>query len=385
MKEARNPFSRTEYVSRIDKLREHMDRLGLDAILVSAPENVFYLSGYHTKAVFTFQFLMVHKSRPAQLVTRQMETANALHAHRSGLLEDYRLYQDDDEPIAIAATAIRAMVGANAQVGIELASWTMPAKRAQDIMRACPSITWQDVSSLIDRMRLVKSAIELAVLKEAAAITDRVADRACAAVAAGRTEDDVALVIVTELIAAGSEYPGSWPNVMAGRRTGLIHAAWEGETIGANDHLLIEITGVRQRYHAPCLRTVFVGEPAGDIGRAAAALSDAHAAGVAAIEPGRPASVINDAAQAVLARHQLDCKVARRSGYSLGIGFPPSWGAQWQLGLNSVVDQPLEIGMAFHVVLVAHFSDGRAIGVGQTVALLSDGVVSWTRGGVFEQ
>jgi Xaa-Pro dipeptidase len=112
-------------------------------------------------------------------------------------------------------------------------------------------------------------------------------------------------------------------------------------------------------------------------------MTQAHAAAIAAMAPGRPMSVINDAAQAVLSRHALSCTVARRSGYSLGIGFPPSWGAQWQIGLNSVVTDPLAVGMTFHVVLVGHFADGRAIGIGETVALLDDGPQSWTQGGFY--
>jgi Xaa-Pro dipeptidase len=381
---SKSPFSREEYITRVEMLREKMNRLNLDAIVVSAPENIVYLCGYNTKAVFTFQFLILHKARPAHLITRQMEATNARRACETGLLDGYTLYQDDEDPIAAAATAIQSHVEPGGRVGMEFGSWTMPAQRAQDITRNCPSITWQDVTSTIDRQRLVKSPAELAVLKDAAAITDRITDKACAAISSGRTEDDIAQVVMAELIAAGSEYPGSWPNIMAGRRTGLIHAAWEGEVIGTDDHVLMEITGVQQRYHAPCLRTVMVGKPADNIRHAAAILTEAHAAALAAIEPGRPARVINQAAQAVLAQQDAGCKLSQRSGYSLGIGYPPSWGAQWQLGLNSLVEETLQVGMTFHVVLVGHFPDGRAVGVGCTAALLEDGVARWTKGGVFE-
>src|SRR5215208_6780727 len=157
MNAAQRPFSREEYASRVQKLRERMEELGLTAIVVSAPENVFYLSGYHTKAVFTFQFLIVHRSRPTFLLTRQMEIANAQRAQREGLLEGYALYQGDEDPIGAATKVIREMIGAGAKVGIELGSWTMPAQRAQDIVRACSALSWQDATSLIDRMRLVKS------------------------------------------------------------------------------------------------------------------------------------------------------------------------------------------------------------------------------------
>ena len=379
-----NPFDRAEYEARRDALRERMERLGLDAILVTAPENIFYLTGYHTKAVFTFQPLIFHRERPAHLVTRQMEIANAEIACREGFLASYSLYQDDDDPVVVATRLIRDVVAMGERTGMELGSWTMPAQRARDIQDACAGIAWQDATGVIDRLRLVKSTAELAVMRQAALIGDSIADKAVAAIAPGQSENDVSRVVLSEMVSSGSEYPGSWPNVMAGTRTGLIHAAWEGEVVQPDDHMLLEITGVKQRYHAPSLRLVLVGEPKRPLRQEAEVLTRAHAAAVAAMVPGRPMKVINDAAQAVIAGHELGCAVSRRSGYTLGIGFPPSWGAQWQIGLNSVVDDPLEVGMTFHVVLVGHFADGRAIGIGRTVALLPDGPACWTRGGIFD-
>jgi Xaa-Pro dipeptidase len=382
--EMKRAFDRAEYQRRLDQLHERMAELKLDAIILSAPENIYYISGYLTKAVFTFQFLIVRRSGLPFLVTRQMEIANADRALRDGLLESYAVYQDDDDPLAVGAALIGKRVEAGAKVGIELGSWSMPALRARRLMEDCDGLAWEDATAVVDRMRLIKSPAELDILKEASAITNRIADKAVAAVEPGRTENDVTQVVMSEMVASGSEYPGSWPNVMAGLRTGLIHAAWEGEPIVENDHVTMEITGVTHRYHAPCLRSVFVDEPRAEIRKAATAMTEAHAAAVAAMAPGRPMSVINDAAQAVLSRHELSCQIARRSGYSLGIGFPPSWGAQWQIGLNSVVSDPLVVGMTFHVVLVGHFSDGRAIGFGETVALLESGPASWTRGGFFD-
>lgn len=378
------PFGLAEYKARVERARERMTQLHLDAIVVTAPENVFYLSGYQTKAVFTFQPLVLHRSRPAHLVTRQMEVANADLALREGLLGGYSLYQDDEDPLAIASKVICDIIGAGGRAGIELGSWTMPSQRARDLMRACPGVNWEDATALIDRLRLVKSPAELSAVKEAGAIGDSIADKAIAAISPGRTENDVARVVLCELVGSGSEYPGSWPNIMAGHRTGLIHAAWEGEVINENDHMKIEVTGVKHRYHAPSVRTALIGKPPAHLRQDAERLSRAHAAAVAAMEPGRPMKVVNEAAQQVLSGYELSCKVARRSGYSLGIGFPPSWGAQWQIGLHSRVEDLLETGMVFHVVLVGHFNDGRAVGVGCTVALLEHGPERLTRGGIFD-
>lgn len=377
-------FERSEYRHRLDALRALMDELDYDAMLITAPENTYYLSGYLTKAVFTFQFILIEKTGDPFLFTRQMEIANAERASRDGLIGSFEVYQDDEDPVEAAASTINKRLAAGSKVGIELASWTMPALKAQYLTESCDKFAWKDASAVVDRMRLIKSPAELEIMRDASRLTGLIADKAVAATRPGQTENDITKAVMTEMLESGSEYPGSWPNILAGARTGLIHAAWDNEPIQDNDHVLFEVTGVAHRYHAPCLRTVMVGTPRDEIRRAADVMSRAHAAAVAAIAPGRPMSVINEAAQAVLSREPLNCRFAKRSGYTFGIGFPPSWGAQWQIGLNSVVSDPLQVGMTFHVVLVGHFPDGRAIGFGETIALLENGPERWTRGGFFD-
>jgi len=373
-------FDRNEYAARVERVLARMEALRLDALLVSAPENTLYLCGYQTKAVFTFQFLLLHRSGAMHLVTREMEKVNAAQAAARGIVGGYALYGDDQDPMQVAASVIRALCGDQGRIGVELASWTMSVQRYHDLGRLCPALEWVDASALVDRLRLVKSPAELRCIREAAAITDRISARACAAVAPGVSERELARIILDGLVGEGSEYPGSWPNVLVGRRTGLIHAAWADETVARDDLVTMEITGVRERYHAPSLSTIMVGKPDEAHERTEAAIREAHEAAVAAIAPGRPAGVIDQAARAVLARHDCPARFARRSGYSFGTGFPPSWGAQWQLALTSALDVVLEVGMTFHVVLVAHFADGRAMALGRTVAVLEAGPECWTRG-----
>ncbi|SFC25548.1 M24 family metallopeptidase [Tropicimonas isoalkanivorans] len=376
-------FSREEYAARQEALRSRMEAERLDAIVVSAPENILYLTGYQTKAVFTFQFLLFLRSGPLELFTRQMEYVNARDAVRAGGLDDFVVFQDDEDPIEVSSGFLARRLGAGQKVGLELASWTMSAQRAADITASHTGVDWIDVSSLIDRMRLVKRPAELDVMREAGRIGDKVSNSVGQVIAAGRSENDLSAMVLSAMIAYGSEYPGSWPNITSGIRTGLIHATWEGTVIEADDHVVTEVTGVRGRYHAPSMRVTLVGKPEPAIERGAEALVKAQAAAVAAMEPGAPMRVINDAAMAVLDGMNHGLTLARRSGYSLGLGFPPSWGAQWQLGLNSVVEMPLEIGMTFHVVCVGHLPDGKAVAIGSTAALGPEGPEALTRGGLY--
>lgn len=376
-------FSVSEYEHRLANLREQMASRRMNALIVSAPENIYYLSGYQTKAVSIFQFLLVTEGAGPHLFTRQMEYRNAIDAQATGALTGHSVYQDDEDSLEVARRYLTGRLPSGATVGIELGSASMPASRAKELTRDHVGVEWVDATTLVDRIRLVKSPTEIAALHEAGRIGNLIADSVTSMVGPGVSENDLAQRALSDLPRFGSEYPGSWPNLMVGERTGMIHAAWGGTTVKTDDHLIMEITGVTGRYHAPSMRTVTVGEPDAAIVRGAEALVAAQAAAVDAMEPGRPARVINEAATAVLESIDHGLSLARRSGYSLGIGFPPSWGAQWQLGLNSVLEDELKIGMAFHVVCVGHLPDGKAVSIGCTVTLEDSGPVRVTRGGLF--
>src|SRR5947209_1558343 len=53
------PFSKAEFAARIAKTKERMARLGLDALLVSDPANMNYLTGYDGWSFYVHQCVIV--------------------------------------------------------------------------------------------------------------------------------------------------------------------------------------------------------------------------------------------------------------------------------------------------------------------------------------
>ena len=59
-------FSVEEYGSRIERVRTRMADQDFDALLLHTPENICYLSGYHTSGYYYLQTLIIsqaHESR----------------------------------------------------------------------------------------------------------------------------------------------------------------------------------------------------------------------------------------------------------------------------------------------------------------------------------
>ena len=68
-------FPSEEYAKRVRNVRALMSKAGLDALLVSTPENIYYLSGLDHMGYFAYQMLILPLTGTPILVTRAMETA----------------------------------------------------------------------------------------------------------------------------------------------------------------------------------------------------------------------------------------------------------------------------------------------------------------------
>ena len=113
--------------------------------------------------------------------------------------------------------------------------------------------------------------------------------------APGRTENDVAAVMLGAGTAAGSEYLGHPPLVVAGEATSLCFAMWRRREIRRGDVVLLEAAGGIDRYHGILSCPVVVGEPSERHRAAAGALKGALEATVDAIRPGLTAGEVGRA------------------------------------------------------------------------------------------
>ena len=72
-------FANEEYQQRISGLRQRMQERRLDAVVISDPENIMYLTDYQTTGYSFFQALVVPIDDEPFMITRAMEESN-IHA-----------------------------------------------------------------------------------------------------------------------------------------------------------------------------------------------------------------------------------------------------------------------------------------------------------------
>jgi Xaa-Pro dipeptidase len=227
---------------------------------------------------------------------------------------------------------------------------------------------------------VIKSPQEIAYARQAAVAASAGVEAGVQAGAVGKTENDVAAAAIGATYLAGSEYTGSPGYVVAGRRTGLGHATWERYRIESGDPLYLEIGGNIHRYGAAQIRTASVGPASDELRR----LSEASIAGVnaaiEAIRPGATSGQVDAACRGAVERLGQGHRFHHRTGYSIGLGFPPGWSEGHILDLKPNDPRVLQPNMIFHIVPVLLDPEVCGAGFSETVLVTENGCEVLTSG-----
>ncbi len=359
---AESVFPREEYARRVDAVRARMAEKGLDLALVSGPENIFYLTGQQTPGYYTFQALCIPASGAPFLVIRGLE---AMNARLNSFIEDITGYADDVAPPAALAEVLKARGYGGKRVGIDRNAFFLTVNIYERLVAEFGAL--EDASGLVEPLRRIKSAAELAQMDKAGAANEAGMKAGLAVTKAGASENDIASAIMGAAIKAGSEYVGMEPFVTSGPRSGVPHTTWRRRVIAPGDLAILETSACYNRYHVALFRTVAVGKVpdlALDMYKVCA---EGLEAAIDKLRPGNTCADVHNAVQAVIDKAGHTAGYRKRTGYSMGISFAPDWGEGNILSLFRGVDVPLEPGMVFHVPITLREYNKFTVAVSETV------------------
>jgi len=341
-------FTRNEYDARLASVQRKMTGRDLDLLLLSAPENIFYLTGLDHWGYFSPHILVVPVAGEMTLIARSMEKVTVANQVSNARFVGHA----DHESAADGFFCVLDDSGCQPKrIGIEAWSSGLPHGLALVLQRHTPSAQWLDVGGLVDELRLVKSAAEQAWLRQAARVSDAGASAAIAATRAGVTERQVAAACEHAMIEAGGTYPGFGPFIRSTSRLGEEHTTWSDTRLAVGDALFLELSGCVAHYHAPLGRLIHVGHAPKGAHEMAAVAQGAFEAVLGSLKDGALARDVYAAWQLVVDRAGMPDFRRHHCGYAVGIGFPPSWtGGNKVTGLRRDSEMPIRTGMSFHVL-----------------------------------
>lgn len=340
------PFPRDELDARLAKVRARMAAHDLDGIVISTPENIYYLTGLDHWGFFACHLLIVPRDGEMVLTCRAMEGITVANQVTNAAF----LGHADNEDVADYAVRALGQAGVyGGRVGMEMQSLFLTPRVADAIRDKTPGLDWQDASGLIDALRLVKSPLEMDYTRKAAKAADAGTLAAIDAIRDGASDYEVSAECHRAMILAGSEYPGFGPFIRPTSRLGEEHTTWCGDSFHNGDAVFLEIAAAYRKYQAPMGRLVYVGNvPEGGETSAELAIRGMQAI-CEAIRPGARAGDAYAAWHEVAASAGLADYHRHHCGYLVSIGFPPSWtGGSKVTGLAPGSQLELQVGMTFH-------------------------------------
>lgn len=367
------PFE--EYERRLHELRERIMQRRLDAVIITDPKNLMYLTDHQTTGYSYFQALVVPLEDEPFMITRAMEESNV---HARTWVEKARPYGDTGDAIQMLVESLREFGLSGKDIGYERNSYFFPAYQQDRIHTTYMGGRLLDCFGIVEAGRVRKSPAEIEVMRKAAKATEAGITAGIEACEAGVTENEIGAAISSAMFRAGGEPPAVMPYVASGPRSMIGHATWEGRTVQPGEHVFIEVGGCFRRYHTAMMRTVVLGELSPSMRKAEERMKLALDQLRAALRPGLTVSDADNIVRSIIMENDVGAHLITRAGYSMGIAFPPSWDEGYMISLKGGDSTVIEEGMTFHIIPWMWGVDGdKTVGISDTLRITEDGCESF--------
>jgi len=352
------PFAAEELAGRVAKTRELMRERRIDALLVFAPHNYYYLTGFQSGLSHSLTTLILPLEGRGVWVVRRTELSNIRSLLGDDVEGDAHGVADDEDYIGVLARVLRSLRLQRARLGIDMNALYFNIAHERKLREVLPEAMLEDGSLLVERVRMQKSDAELAYMRCAGVISALALKTGFATLTDGVTDTDLAVAVMSAAFKAGSERMGMLPFVASGPRTAMAHATWIGQPIKRGEVVNVELAAAVERYHVPVFRVASIGPPPDEIARMHEASQAALYSALGSIRAGMTSGEADATMRRPIERAGFGEQFVVRGAYSIGIGFAPSWGEGNTLAaIKPGSADVLLPGMTFHLV-PALYKDG---------------------------
>jgi len=238
--------------SRLQTLRTYMEEHQLDAVLVTLPKHVYYLTGFLSEPHERFLGLLIPRDGEATLVVPALDLEAA---EKASSVKKIATHKDTDNPYEIVKGILPAQVK---RVGLEKDHLTV--NRYEALSSVIGAEQYVDMELPLREMRLIKTPEEIVRIKHAVALVEKVLAEGLKKVKAGVTEAEMVAELEFLMKRLGANGPSFDTMVLAGENSAMPHGHPGERVIREGDLLLFDLGVVADGYVSDITRTFAVGE-----------------------------------------------------------------------------------------------------------------------------
>lgn len=281
--------------------------LGSEAFLVTDPVNVRYLTGFTGDD----SFLLLSRSDACLLSDPRYEIQ--IDEECPGL--DVHLRRPDQALLPVAVEFCRER--GYCDIAFEAAHTSYASY--QQLVSGPESLNWQPVTGLVEELRVLKDRYEIASIRQAVEIAERVFTAIRAQLTPKMTEIEVANELERLIRGLGGSGCSFDPIVAVGPRAALPHAPPGQTQIGSAPLLLIDWGATFAGYRSDLTRVILTSKIPPKIVKAYEAVLAAQQAAIQAICPGVSVSEIDAIARSEITKAKLGKFFNHGLGHGIGL------------------------------------------------------------------
>ena len=327
-------FTKEEYNLRLITIKEQMNKKALDVLIITDPSNMNYTTGYDAWSFYVPQGVIIALDYEEPIWFGRMQDSKGAKVTTFLKEENILSYPEDLiqspplHPYDYLVDFLNRKNWANKNIGVEMDSYYYSAECHTRLLNQCPNASFHDAYLLINWIRLIKSDNEIKYMKDASILTQIGMQRAYDSIKPGVRQNQVAGNIQQSLLSGnediGGEYSGLTLILASGISASASHLTPTDKKFKQNEGTIIELSGVRNRYHSPLARTVYIGNPDSKTADTLKITNEGIERSIEQVKPGNTAHDVAVAFWKVLTKYGLEKD--SRCGYPIGIGYPPDWG-----------------------------------------------------------
>ncbi len=363
MKEIRRRFAAEEYALRQQKTRLSMIERNLDLLIVYDPSNMCWLTGYDGWSFYVHQCVVISADGALFWFGRGIDANGArltTDLDEASILSypDYFVQSDKYHPMEYLSGILKERKLHNGNVGLEKDNYYFSARAAESLYASLPDALFTDATALVNWQRAVKSPTELKYMRRAGKVIEKVYQRIMQVAEPGMRKNALVAEILHAQATGTGEHYGDYsaivPLIGVGDEAAACHMTWDGEILEPNAGMFLELAGVHARYHCPCSRTLYLGEPPQKYRDIENVINECIENVLAVFKPGNTCGEVAETFFSNLKKHGYEKD--NRCGYPIGLSYPPDWGER-TMSLRKTDNTVLQEGMTFHFMPAIWFED----------------------------
>lgn len=297
-------------LERVARLRRLFDREALSHLLITSPEDVAYLTGFH--------------GGDSYLLIPSHDAARAI------ILSDFR-YEEELAPqrrdfeIVIRTQGMHAALvqllrdcGVT-RLGIQSEVTSVAELRGLEHAMEGTGVTFTETNGLVAQLRVRKDASEIATIRKAISIQQAALKEVIQTIRVGQTELEIAARLESAMKVRGSSAPAFETIVGANANGSLPHYRPHAVKLKKNQPLLIDWGAVYQGYRGDMTRTFCMGKWPAKIAEIYKIVLDAHKLAAAGLKAGTTTKAVDALARDYITKHGYGELFGHGLGHGIGL------------------------------------------------------------------